>query len=87
MIGLVGTLMHRYTSVLKALKEYPGSKAQAHLFNYHYDKRAFDKIKKGIDYETITKNSKGRLMIREFLFQEKVDQNYIAPLGCIKPPI
>lgn len=70
-----------YTSVFKALKSYKESQAQSHLHEYVKDEQGLKETKKGIDYRTINKNSKGVFRFREFLFQEKVEQNYIAPLN------
>lgn len=71
-----------YCSIFNGLKSYQNSAAQRHLHQHLRDEQEFKNIKKTIDYKTINKNSKGKFMIREFLFQEKVEQNYIPPLNC-----
>lgn len=70
---MLANLLHQrlqpYTTVFKAIQSYKGSPAQKHLHSYVRDNNRFNEIKKGIDYETVNKNSKGRFMIREFVFQ------------------
>jgi hypothetical protein len=78
---LIARGSYPYTSVLKGLNSYTNSAAQARLHKYIRDDDELNAIKKHIDYKTINKNSKGVFMFREFLFQEKVEQNYIAPLN------
>lgn len=80
-------LAFTYTSVFNGLKSYKNSAAQTHLHQYVRDEDELKAIKKGIDYRTINKNSKGVFRFREFLFQEKVEQNYIAPLNRNYNPI
>ena len=72
-----------YFSVFNAIQSYKNSAAETHLHQYVINEKDIKAIKKNIDYKTINKNSKGRFMFREFLFQEKVEQNYIAPLNRI----
>lgn len=78
---VLARINYPYTSVLNGLKSYKGSAAQTHLHQYNRSEDELKAIKKNIDYKTINKNSKGVFRFREFLFQEKVEQNYIAPLN------
>lgn len=73
--------LQEYTTVLKGLRSYKDSTAQKHLHKYHRNENELKAVKNTIDYKTINKNSKGVFMFREFLFQEKVEQNYVAPLN------
>lgn len=81
MLALLSKINYQYTSILNGLKSYKNSAAQAHLHEYNRNEDQLKAIKKTIDYKTINKNSKGVFRFREFLFQEKVEQNYIAPLN------
>lgn len=81
MLTVLARISYQYTSVLSGLKSYQNSAAQTHLHEFNRNEDELKAIKKTIDYRTINKNSKGVFRFREFLFQEKVEQNYIAPLN------
>lgn len=80
--NLLQLRLQPYTTVFKAIQSYKNSPSQRHLHSYLRDDSRVKEIKKDIDYETINKNSKGKFTIREFVFQEKVEQNYIPPVNC-----
>ena len=56
-------------SVWKARQSYIGSAAQNKMHSYIRDEEQFKQERKNIDIEAVRKISKGRFMIREFLFQ------------------
>lgn len=69
LVNLLQLRLHTYTTVFKAIQSYKESPAQKNLHSYVRDDHRLKQVKKTIDYATINKNSKGRFMIREFLFQ------------------
>jgi hypothetical protein len=58
-------------SHLKNIRKYKGSAAQTRLHEFDQNEANVNHIKKNIDYDMITRESEGKIMIREFLFQEE----------------
>jgi hypothetical protein len=69
MLALLSMKQVANIRVWQALQSYKGSEAQRKFHSRFRDEEELKAIKAGIDYATVNKNSKGRFMFREFLFQ------------------
>lgn len=61
---IINKQLYYYTTVLKGIKSYKGSKGQSHLHRFIRNDNKLKRIKNTIDYATINKNSKGVFRFR-----------------------